>query len=522
LRADGTLACWGSNSDGQASPPAGTYTVVSAGGLHSCGVRTDGTLSCWGSNSFGQASAPGGTFVSVGTGGTHSCGLRADGTVACWGNSADGRTSAPTGTFTALSVGPFHSCAVRTDQTVACWGLDQGRLGTSPAMPGPTPPAGMVGRPYVHPFTSSPGSPRGSFSISGGDLPPGLTLSEAGVLSGTPTADGEYTFTISVSNGVFPGVGADLTMTVEPNAAPVATSDTYAAQEGSMLDVAAPGVLGNDTDSDGDPLTAIVEVMPAHGEFQLDPGGTFRYLPDGGFNGTDEFTYRASDGFLVSPPVPVTITVASLNAAPLARSDAYTTREGRPLAVAAPGVLANDADDDGDRLTVAVQAGPAHGDLTLNPRGSFRYTPHGGFVGTDRFTYRAMDGHVASPPTSVTIRVSMLPTCNSEKATIVGTRGPDVIIGTRRADVIVSSGGNDTIRGRGGNDLVCAGKGADQVLGRAGNDRLYGGPGPDHLLGGAGNDLLAGQGGNDILDGGPGVDRLLGGPGHNLIDGPPR
>jgi Ca2+-binding RTX toxin-like protein len=380
----------------------------------------------------------------------------------------------------------------------------------------------MVGRPYVHTFSSSLGSPRGSFSVTAGGLPPGLVLSDAGVLSGTPTADGEYTFTISLSNSVFPDASVPFTMTVEPNAAPAATSDTYTDQESRLLTVPAPGVLGNETDGDGDPLTALLDAAPSHGEIALEPDGSFRYQPDGGFAGTDEFTYRASDGYLLSEAVTATITVESLNVAPVARGDAYTTREGSPLAVAAPGVLANDIDGDGDQLTTVLKGSPAHGAVTLNPSGSFRYTPAGGFSGTDRFTYQTMDGHVTSPPTAVTITVSARPTCQGDKATILGTRGADVLIGTPRADVIVASGGNDTIRGRGGDDLVCAGSGGDHVHGLAGDDRIYGGPGPDHLLGGAGDDRLAGQAGNDTLDGGPGLDRLLGGPGRNVVIGSPR
>lgn len=54
LRTDGTLACWGSNSSGQSTPPGGTYNQISAGDYHSCGLRTDGYWICWGSNDYGQ------------------------------------------------------------------------------------------------------------------------------------------------------------------------------------------------------------------------------------------------------------------------------------------------------------------------------------------------------------------------------------------------------------------------------------------------------------------------------------
>jgi alpha-tubulin suppressor-like RCC1 family protein len=48
LKSDGTLACWGENSYGQATPPAGTFRQISAGGYHSSGIKSDGTLLCWG------------------------------------------------------------------------------------------------------------------------------------------------------------------------------------------------------------------------------------------------------------------------------------------------------------------------------------------------------------------------------------------------------------------------------------------------------------------------------------------
>src|SRR5262245_19638349 len=55
IKSDGTLACWGDNFDGQATPPAGAFTQVTAGGSHTCGIKTDGTLACWGSNISGEA-----------------------------------------------------------------------------------------------------------------------------------------------------------------------------------------------------------------------------------------------------------------------------------------------------------------------------------------------------------------------------------------------------------------------------------------------------------------------------------
>src|SRR3990172_7697131 len=79
--------------------PSVVGSTVSAGGYHTCGVRTDGTLACWGYNASGQASPPGGTFTQVSAGYyEYTCAVRTDGTLACWGWNGYGLTSPPAGT----------------------------------------------------------------------------------------------------------------------------------------------------------------------------------------------------------------------------------------------------------------------------------------------------------------------------------------------------------------------------------------------------------------------------------------
>ena len=92
--------------------------------------------------------------------------------------------------------------------------------------------------------------------------------------------------------------------------------------------------------------------------------------------------------------------------APEALDDVYETDVSTPLAVPAPGVLGNDVDADGDGLSVlSVVSGPAHGSLTLNGDGSFRYTPVGGYVGSDSFSYEAQDTENVSNVAEVRINV---------------------------------------------------------------------------------------------------------------------
>jgi VCBS repeat-containing protein len=111
------------------------------------------------------------------------------------------------------------------------------------------------------------------------------------------------------------------------NQAPVATGDAYSTAEDTVLTVPARGVLGNDADPDGDPLTAVLVTGPSHGSLTLNANGSFCYTPAADFAGTDSFTYRASDGTLTSNPATVTISVTAVNDPPTAAGEAYSTAE---------------------------------------------------------------------------------------------------------------------------------------------------------------------------------------------------
>jgi hypothetical protein len=80
------------------------------------------------------------------------------------------------------------------------------------------------------------------------------------------------------------------------NNVPVATPDSYALDRDSVLNVAAPGVLSNDTDADGNALTAVKLSDPAHGALTLNANGSFSYTPVSNWSGNDSFTYCTSDG----------------------------------------------------------------------------------------------------------------------------------------------------------------------------------------------------------------------------------
>ena len=93
--------------------------------------------------------------------------------------------------------------------------------------------------------------------------------------------------------------------------------------------------------------------------------------------------------------------------APVAVADSYSVDEDATLSVPAAGVLANDTDvDPGTTLTAQLVSTTTHGSLTLNPDGSFFYTPQANFTGSDAFTYTASDGETSSNAATVTITVN--------------------------------------------------------------------------------------------------------------------
>jgi VCBS repeat-containing protein len=193
--------------------------------------------------------------------------------------------------------------------------------------------------------------------------------------------------------------------TTSGNNAPQANNDSYTTLLNTPKPVGAPGPLANDSDPDNDPLTAVLVAGPTHGTLDFNTDGSFLYTPDEGYMGTDSFTYRASDGDELSNVATVAIVVESNNSAPSAADDDYTTDEDTPLTVAAPGVLTNDLDPQGDPLTAVLATNPANGTITLNADGSFTYTPNPNFNGSDTFTYHNNDGSLDSNEATVTITV---------------------------------------------------------------------------------------------------------------------
>ena len=114
----------------------------------------------------------------------------------------------------------------------------------------------------------------------------------------------------------------------------MAANDSYTTAEDTPLTAPAPGVLANDSDADGDTLTATLVSGPAHGTLALNANGSFTYTPAANYCGPDSFTYTLGDGHGGSDTATVSITVVCVNDPPDAVADSYTTNQDTAKTVA--------------------------------------------------------------------------------------------------------------------------------------------------------------------------------------------
>jgi hypothetical protein len=119
-----------------------------------------------------------------------------------------------------------------------------------------------------------------------------------------------FTYTISDGHGGTDTATVNVTIT-NVNDAPVATNDNYVTNSNAVLNVAAPGVLSNDSDIDGPSLSSVYVTGsgPSHGTLALNADGSFSYSPAANYTGSDSFSYQAFDGSAYSNVAIVMITV---------------------------------------------------------------------------------------------------------------------------------------------------------------------------------------------------------------------
>ena len=267
----------------------------------------------------------------------------------------------------------------------------------------------------------------------------------------------------AIADGAADSTGSVTVTITNVNDAPVAVGSSAATDEDIATDITLSVSDIDDNNNVGfvTTLTPTVRSGPLHGSATVNANGTIRYTPTLDYNGPDSFTYSVSDGIADSATVTVSITVNSVNDAPVAKNDTYSASEDTLLTVpAATGVRSHidagesvDDNDDKDtnpvtNLTVELVSGPSHASVfSLNPDGSFTYQSTLNDHTPDSFTYRLSDGgseNQFSNTATVTINVAAVnddPVANPdsyvvEEDTLLTANNPT--IGHPRATVRVN------------------------------------------------------------------------------------
>ncbi len=156
----------------------------------------------------------------------------------------------------------------------------------------------------------------------------------------------------------------------------------------------------NAEDPEGKPLT-LTATTPTHGTLTL-AGTVYTYQPEANFHGVDAAMVTVSDGHAMLS-VAVTMTVTSVNDAPVAAADTAAAALNLPASITDAALLANDSDVDGDTLAVVRVGGGTHGTAAL-ASGTITFTPEANFTGDATFTYTLSDG-TAEATGTVTVAV---------------------------------------------------------------------------------------------------------------------
>ncbi|WP_051958901.1 putative Ig domain-containing protein [Janthinobacterium sp. RA13] len=288
-------------------------------------------------------------------------------------------------------------------------------------------PAMTSGVAYSQTIAASGGTGTYTYARTAGSLPAGLTLASNGTLSGTPTAAGAYSFTVTAtdsSTGAGPYSGARAySGTVVPGA-PTAGAVSATVAYGSSANPITLNLSG------GAATSVAISSSALHGTATAS-GTSITYTPTAGYGGPDSFTYTASNGIGTSAPATVTITVAgpTIVLAPSTVPAASVGTAYSQSVTAANGT---------GPYTYAISAGSLPAGLSLNTAtGTLSGTPTAG--GVFNFTVRATDSSSGSGPYSGARAYSL--TVSAPSVTVAPSTLPVMTAGLAYSQSITAAGG---------------------------------------------------------------------------------
>ena len=369
-----------------------TLTAGTVGSAYSQSISGSGGTAPYGSYIVKTGALPAG--LSLSSGGVVSGTPTAGGTF----------TFTVQGTDSSTGTGPYSATSSTISLTIGA-----PTLSFTPT----TLTGGTVGVAYSQSLSGSGGTaPYGSFTLASGSLPPGLSLGSGGTVSGTPTAAGTYTFTVSAqdsSTGSGPYSGTSSTISLTIGAPTLSLSPAAGA-----LTAASRGSAYSQTFSTSggtSPYTYSITAGSLPAGLTLSSGGVLSGTPT--VEGNFSFTVTATD---------------SSGGTQYSTSQAYTLTVNPPLPVAnavSATVAYNSSNNaitlnitGGTATSVTVASAASHGTATASGT-SITYTPTAGYSGSDSFTYTATNASGTSAPATVSITVNPLaPVANAVSATV--------------------------------------------------------------------------------------------------------
>ena len=264
--------------------------------------------------------------------------------------------------------------------------------------------------------------------VSSGSLPAGLSLASNGTLSGTPTAAGAYSFTITATDSSTgtsaPFTGARTYSGTVANVVPIAGTVNATVAYGSS---AQPITLS----LSGGVATSVAVASAASYGTATASGTSITYTPAPGYAGPDSFTYKASNGIGTSAVATVTITVGApvVTLAPPTVAGATVATAYSQNVTAANGMAP---------YTYAISNGALPAGVSLNTAtGLLSGTPTAG--GVFNFTVRATDSSTGSGPYSAVQTYSL--TVAAPTIGITPTTLPAPTVGVAYSQGITATGG---------------------------------------------------------------------------------